>query len=224
MKRTIFLILLLFTAYSTVSAQSFLLKMGGGLAAHYKDSKPVGSYKFGLAYEHEFSQTLSFAPGLYFTGKGWKDKDVVVTYSDDIDPETGEARVGKMGCNTRQLYVGVTLPFNYYLRTGEGHYVVFTVGTFLNCGVGGKRTVEGDPSKTGAERIRYTQKTYDIDGMKRFDGGFLLGVGYQFRNGITASLETELSTSKTFENARNVSGFLTLSYNFHRGKELRRDR
>ena len=223
MKRAFFL-LFLACAASFAPAQNILFQVGGGLAAHYKDSKPVGCYKIGVAYEHEFDQAWSFSPGLYFSGKGWRNKDVNVTYDDDIDPESGLSRVGKMGCSTRQLFVGINLPFNYYLRTGEGHYVVFTAGTFLAYGVGGKRTIEGDPMFTGADRMRYTQKTYDVEGMKRFDCGILLGVGYQFRNGITASLETELSTAKTFENARNVCGYISLSYNFHQAGNARERR
>ena len=80
------------------AAQNLTLKVGGGLASHYKDSRPVGAFKLGLGYEFELDQHWTVEPSLVFYGKGWKEPDEQVAIRDDegeqIYDEEGNPLVG----------------------------------------------------------------------------------------------------------------------------------
>ena len=68
------------------AAQNLTLKVGGGLASRLQDSRPVGAFKIGLGYEHEFNQQWTLEPSLVFYGKGWKLPDEQVVIRNDELP------------------------------------------------------------------------------------------------------------------------------------------
>lgn len=221
------LLLALALAVLPLQAQNFLFKVGGGVAGHWSDSRPVPSFMGGAAYEYEFSERWGVSPGLFLQQKGWKHPDADVTYFDDPiegDPAKGY-RTGKMGRKTSLLYLTVAVPFNYYLRVDEGRYVILSAGPFASCGLTARRDIQGDPSRTEGDRISYTERGFSMPsgGLHRFDAGLQAQVAFQFANGFTVGLQGDFSMLNSLREgaARNVAGLLTLSYNFHQGNSYR---
>lgn len=195
------------------------MKLGGGMASHYGHARKVGSFKIGLGYEYEFDQHWTFTPSLVFYGKGWKDPDREVPVLDDngqpVIGEDGTPRTSIMGRSTSANYLELPLVFNYYMRTGEGQYVVFSAGPYAALGVSGKAKTKGDGERTGSEKLFYTGDTFAKGGIRRFDAGIQLGIGYQFINSVTVGLEADFGLLPCEDNGpRNVSGLITISYNF----------
>jgi len=201
-------------------AQSFQLKIGGGLAALGRDSRSVGAYKIGVAYEYEFDQHWTVSPALAFCGKGHKLPDETVVLRDDagqplLDEETGLPRTGLKGTSVTADYVELALPFSYYLRLGAARYLVCAAGPFAAVGVAGKHTVRGDTDLQGAERFFSERATFSLPGVRRFDAGLQAAVACQFSRRLTLGVETELSLTRfTSGGGRRVAGLLTLAYRF----------
>lgn len=216
----------------SVQAQNVLFKIGAGVSGITKTSRPQTAMLAGVAYEHEFSQRWGMTPGIFLQQKGWKDPDVNVTYdyfkdeytSPELDPdwnaETDSYRTGKMGSKNSLTYLTLALPFNHYLRTGMGNYVIFSAGPYASYCVSSKRFVEGDPTRLGGERMKYSEKGVG----RKLDAGVQAQVAYQFNTGITLGLQGEYSfteATKRLSGARNLCGMITLSYNFHQGNSYR---
>lgn len=214
------LLLLLFVlGAAPVAAQHLQLKVGGGLASHYGDSRPVGSYKIGVGYEYEFDQYWSVSPALFFYGKGWKDPDQTVFVFDDkgnqVFDDEGNPRTSTKNCTSSAQYFTLPVLFNYYLRTGESRYVVFSAGPYVAYGLRGKMRTKGDAEKPGSEKLFYSNDTFDEPGTHRFDAGLEVAVGYQFPTGITVGLETDFGlTHFNKTGARNVSALISFTYTF----------
>ena len=54
-----FLAALLILSAAGVRAQNFQMRIGGGVATHYNNATPIGSFKAGLGVEFELSQSLT---------------------------------------------------------------------------------------------------------------------------------------------------------------------
>lgn len=219
MMKKILLLLLLFLPLRAAYAQHWQLRVGGGVASHYDTARPVGAFKFGVGYEVEFDQHWAFAPALLFYGKGWRIPDEPVTIKDDDGnprfDEDGRPLTGLKSTSTTAHYLEVPLTFNYYLRTAEKRYVVFTAGPYFAVGLTGKMKTRGDADRFGGERLYYDCQTFKDYGAHRFDCGLTAGLAYQFASGITAGVETDLGVAK-FNTAgdRNVSVIVALTYTF----------
>ena len=210
-------LVLLLAACCTAAAQTFQVKMGGGVATHYADSRVIGAFKAGMAYEYEFNQRWTFSPGLMIYGKGWKTPDQTVPFlTPDGQPEydeEGNQRMGVMSRSTSANYLEVPLLMSYYLRTDESRYVVFSAGPYVACGLTGKVTTKGDTSREGSEKMYYEGKTFKEPGARRFDAGLQCMVGYQFASSLIVGIETDLGFLKTHRDGeRNVSAIISLSY------------
>ena len=202
------------------AAQHLQMKIGGGFASHHSDAKLVGAFKAGLGYEIELSQHLTVTPWLTAYAKGWKDKDQVVKYYDEqgnpILNADGTQRTGIKSRTTSANYLEVPVLFNYYLRLDESRYVVLSAGPYAALGINGqsKKRV-AMPNKKVVAKCFITTPTFKGAGIHRFDAGLTVGVGYQFPTHITVGVETDfglLSFDKS--GARNVSGLITLGYQF----------
>lgn len=202
------------------NAQTFQLKAGGGLSSCFKDSRAVGAYKLGVGYEYEFDQQWTFSPFLSFYGKGFQLPDETVAIKDEegepvVDPETGAPLTGIKHTSTTANYLELALPFNYYLRTGEARYLVFSAGPFAAVGVAGKQTVKGDTDRQGAERFFTETKTFDLAGTHRFDAGLQASVAYQLSRRWVLGAEGNFSLTRfSVAGERLVSGLITLTYRF----------
>lgn len=202
------------------TAQTLQLKAGGGLSSCFKDRQAVGAYKIGIGYEHEFDQRWTVSPFLSFYGMGFQLPDETVAKKDEagnplIDPETGVPLTGIKHTSTTANYVELALPFNYYLRTGESRYVVFSAGPFAAVGVAGKQTVKGDTDRQGAERFFTESKTFGMDGTHRFDAGLQASVAYQLSRRWVVGAEGNFSLTRfSVAGERMVSGLITLTYRF----------
>ena len=206
----------------TVQAQHLQLKVGGGLAKLDKHSNAVPAWRLGAGYELEFDQHWTFSPALIFAIKGWENPDEIVDKKDNdgnpvLDPETGTPLTGVKNVSTITYHVEVPLLFNYYLRTKERQYVVFSAGPYAAYGVSGKTKVKGDTDRLGAERYYYDFDPFSDGDCKRFEVGAQVGVGYQFSNGVTAGVDFSYAFTKVDGQRKPVSALLSFSYLF-RGK------
>lgn len=212
------LVLLALSAALGATAQNVRFEVGGGIAKHYGPSRFIGAYKFGVAYEHEFDQHWTVSPGLFFSGKGWRDPNVRM----NIIGEDGLPVFGKDGktpltrvksVSSAANYLELPVVFNYYLRTGERRYLVFGAGPYAAYGVAGMVKVKGDADLEGSQRYLYRTKTFDAEGAHRFDAGVVLRAGYQFSDGFILGVETDLGLLKTnASGGKNAAGFITLTY------------
>lgn len=218
MKRLRLHLLSLFLLSAVIlSAQTFQVKMGGGFSSLTGNSRVVGAYKFGVAYEYEFNQYFSFSPALSYYGKGWKDPDREVPfYTPEGEPEydeNGEQRMGVMNRSTTACYLELPLMFCYYIRLAERKYVVLSAGPYVAYGVNGKVTTKGDTSRPGSEKLYYEESTFSESGLHRFDTGMQWMAGYQMDNGLTIGLEGDIGFLKMpTRHAHPVSCILSLSY------------
>ncbi|MBR4297658.1 MAG: PorT family protein [Bacteroidaceae bacterium] len=219
MRRIIFLFFLCicFTSH----AQHIQLKAGGGLSKLDSQSSAVPAWRLGAGYEFEFDQHWTFSPALLFAIKGWESPDEIVYKKDDsgnilVDPETGNPLTGVKNTETVTYHVELPLLFNYYLRTKERQYVVFSAGPYVAYGISGKTKVKGDTDRQGAERFYYDYNPFSDGDAKRFEAGVQVGVGYQFSNGITAGVDLNYAFTKVIGNRKPVSALLSFSYMFRK--------
>ncbi|MBR1889542.1 MAG: PorT family protein [Alloprevotella sp.] len=218
MKKTLFTLLVLLLP-TVISAQHFHLKLGGGIASHIKGSQSIGAFKIGIGYEYELSQKWTILSSLVAYGKGWKEKDQVVNYYDDnhelVYNDDGSIRTGIKNRTTTANYLEIPVVFNYYLRTGESRYVVFSAGPYIACGISGKQKTKGDTEEYMGRRLYYESKTFKEHGVHRFDTGLTAGLGYQFPAHITLGVEADFGLTKfNTEGDRNLTVLVALSYQF----------
>lgn len=230
-------VFLLFLITLSAASQNVLFKIGGGVASHTSSARPVSSFMGGVAYEYEFSQHWGVSPGLFVQSKGWRAPDLAVTYdkqaasyptpadNPDWNPDTESYRTGQMSQKTSLTYLTLAVPFNYYLRTSSLNYVILSAGPFASYGLQARRDIKGDPLATGGDRIGYTEKGFSLPSgaLHRFDAGLQAQAAYQFSNGITVGLQGDFSLLNSLKagTARNISGLITLSYNFHQAGNYR---
>lgn len=214
-----FTILFLLACALAVPAQTFQLKVGGGLSSQSAGKKAQGAYKFGVGYEYEFNQHWAFNPSLVFYGKGWKYKDVLVNIYDDegnqVYDEEGNPVMGLMGRSATAHYIELPLLMNYYYRVGESRYLVAGAGPYVACGVGGKLKTNGDGAKQGPDKLFYENPTFEVEGARRWDAGIQAMVGYQLPVGIVVGLEADFGLTRfSAAGGRNISGLISFTYNF----------
>ena len=129
--------------------------------------------------------------------------------------EQGNQRMSVMSRTTTANYIEVPLVFNYYQRVGEGRYVVLAAGPYVAYGISGKSVTKGDTSRPGSEKMYYEGKAFKEPGVKRFDAGLQVMLGYQFASSLIVGLETDLGVLPYNAAAdRNISGIVSLSYRF----------
>ena len=205
----------------TAQAQHLQLKVGGGLSKLDCSSSAVSAWRLGAGYELEFDQHWTFSPAVIFAIKGWENPDEIVYKKDDngnvlVDASTNEPQMGVKNTSTLTYNIEVPLMLNYYLRTKERQYVVFSAGPYVAFGVAGKTKVKGDTDRFGAERYYYDFNPFNDGDCKRFEAGVQVGAGYQFSNGITAGLDFNYAFTKVAGEGRMVSALLSFSYLFRK--------
>lgn len=218
-----------------LSAQSFFVKAGLGLATQTGAVGVHSGSRIGFGYEHELSQSVGFAPSLSVVGRGWKVRDIEtpdLLFDDaghmldalgsitddptlqaqrpvlDADGEVvpGEFMKSMMHRTYSANYLQLDAPFNFYRRVGMAQYITFTIGPWAAVGIGGKRRTEGDGRTTPDRKSNYTDRVFSLPGAHRIDCGIKAGVGYQFPSSLTVNLEGDFGLLKT--NSITASGAL----------------
>ncbi|HRF85401.1 MAG TPA: porin family protein [Alloprevotella sp.] len=219
--RFIFMTVLLLVFAGSAAAQQIGFRIGGGLASHYSDSRPVGAFKLGVGCEVEFDQHWTLTPSLLFAARGWKDPDrTVAVLDDDGEPvldEEGRPVTGVMSRSATANYLELPVLLSYYLRLGPSRYIVLSTGPYAAVGITGKARTKGDGERAGSEKFFYEGKTFDEPGTHRFDAGWQVHAGYQFPSGLTVGVEADFGLLRfNAAGARNVAGLLTLAYRLGR--------
>ncbi|WP_344980669.1 porin family protein [Compostibacter hankyongensis] len=134
-------------------------------------------------------------PALQYEGKGGKAKDFDVT--------------------TRLNYLTLPIDFVYKPEMGDGSNWIVGVGPYLGYGLGGK--VKGGDETTS------DQDPFDSEfGLKRFDAGANVQVGYEFNNGFNIGLNTELGLLNLVQDGDNDNSFRNTSFGVSVGYTFRR--
>lgn len=212
------LLLSLLTISPAFGQQHFVFRVGGGIASNYGGSTHnVGAFNIGLGYEYELDQKWSVEPSALFFSKGWKERTKTVPARDDsgnpVYDEEGHQVFGKMGTKSYAYYIEVPVVVNYYIRLSSPHYLNLTAGPYAAIGVGGNTETFGDTDRQGAQRLYYKKKTFDLDGVHRFDAGLTVGVGYEYDRRINLSLNADLGMlNVSATGGKNHSLFFAFAY------------
>lgn len=191
---------------SIVAAQnsSFSIKGGVNLSNFYGDelndkSMKVG-FHAGIGADLEFAPNVGIQTGLFFSAKGAEYK-----YS------TAEVNVT---ANYLQLPVHVA----YKIDVTPGTKVVLHAGPYVAYGLGGKTKVNLGGTQIGSVDTFKDDSTIDaFNGLKRFDAGLGLGVGFEFgKLLVDLGWDMGLTNLSRINNAdiKTQNAYLSLGYKF----------
>ncbi len=152
-------------------------------------------FNIGINAEIPVGVDFYFQPGLLYTIKGAKNKDVILGQT--------------FNTTVKISYVELPLNFLYKPLMGKGH-LILGFGPYIALGVGGNAEFEGGGSSFN-EKIKFkkTVKSSDPDDVVYFrpmDAGANLVAGYEFGNKVSFQLNTQLGLTKInpeYEGASN---------------------
>lgn len=142
-------------------------------------------FNFGINAEIPVGVDFYFQPGLLYTIKGAKSKDVIF----------GQTINGKV----RISYVELPLNFLYKPVLGKGH-LLLGFGPYVALGISGKETYEGGGSSLTSD-IKFKNKVMNTDSddfayIRPLEAGANLLAGYEFSNRVSFQLNTQLGLTK----------------------------
>ena len=142
-------------------------------------------FNIGINAEIPVGIDFYFQPGLLYTIKGAKSKDVIL----------GQTINGKVKIS----YVELPLNFLYKPMLGKGHFLL-GFGPYVALGVSGKVTYEGGGSSLTSD-IKFKNKVMNTDSddvvyIRPLEAGANLLAGYEFSNRVSFQLNTQLGLTK----------------------------
>lgn len=171
------------------------------------------AYNVGITVDIPVAPQFYFQPGVIFTVKGAKNKDIVLgqTYTS----------------TTKISYVEVPLNFLYKPLLGNGH-LLLGFGPYVALGVGGKATYEGT-GVSQEEKVKFKNTVKiadpnDVTYFKPFEAGAGLLAGYEFSNKLSFQLNAQIGLTEInseYEgavndktSAKNIGFGFSLGYRF----------
>jgi Outer membrane protein beta-barrel domain len=171
------------------------------------------AYNVGINVEIPVAPEFYFQPGVIFSVKGAKSKEVVL---------------GQNYTSTTKIsYAEVPLNFLYKPLLGNGH-LLLGFGPYVAFGVGGKATYEG-PGSTQTEKVKFKNTVKisdpnDVTYFKPFEAGAGLLAGYEFSNKLSFQLNAQIGLTEInpeYEgstndktSAKNIGFGFSLGYRF----------
>ncbi len=142
-------------------------------------------FNIGINAEVPVGIDFYFQPGLLYTIKGAKSKDVIL----------GQTITGKVKIS----YVELPLNFLYKPMLGKGH-LLLGVGPYVALGISGEVTYEGGGSSLTSD-IKFKNKVMSTDSddvvyIRPLEAGANLLAGYEFSNRVSFQLNTQLGLTK----------------------------
>lgn len=142
-------------------------------------------FNIGINAEIPVGVDFYFQPGLLYTIKGAKSKEVIL----------GQTINGKMKIS----YLELPLNFLYKPLLGTGH-LILGFGPYVALGVNGKATYEGGGSSLDSD-IKFKNKVMDTDSddfvyIRPLEAGANLLAGYEFGNRVSFQLNAQLGLTK----------------------------
>jgi hypothetical protein len=142
-------------------------------------------FNIGINAEIPVGVDFYFQPGLLYTIKGAKSKDVIL----------GQTINGKVKIS----YIELPLNFLYKPTLGKGH-LILGFGPYVALGVSGKVTYEGGGSSITSD-IKFQNKVMNSDSddvayIRPLEAGANLLAGYEFANRVSFQLNTQLGLTK----------------------------
>ena len=154
---------------------------------------PLTGFHIGINAEIPVAPDFYFQPGLLYTIKGAKNKDIFLseTYNTTI----------------KITYLELPLNFLYKPSLGKGH-LLLGFGPYVALGIGGTSKIDGGgPSLSEKIKFKNTVKISDPDDvayLKPMDAGANFLAGYEFSNKISFQLNAQLGLLKINPEYENV--------------------
>jgi len=152
-------------------------------------------FNVGINAEIPIGTDFYFQPGLLYTIKGAKSKDVVLGQTIN-----GKIKIG---------YIELPLNLIYKPILGKGH-MLLGFGPYVALGINGKATYEGGGINQSSDiKFKNTVTPSDPDNvfyLRPLDAGANFLVGYEFSNKVSFQLNTQLGLTKInpeYEGASN---------------------
>lgn len=159
------------------------------------ENEILTGFNAGITADIPVGVDFYFQPGLLYTIKGAKSKDVIL----------GQTINGKVKIS----YLELPLNFLYKPMLGKG-YLLLGFGPYAALGISGKVTYEGAGSSSSSD-IKFKNKVNSSDPddfvyLRPLDAGANLLAGYEFGSGVSFQLNTQLGLIKInpeYEGASN---------------------
>jgi len=224
MKKQVLLALFATVSYSTIYAQSGMVKAGINLAnisvnsnGRVDDANSLTSFQVGIVGDFNLSgELITLQPGILFTGKGSKVQRGTA----------GQAGYFQQSFNPRYIEVPVNLVFKALL--GNSSRLFAGAGPYIAAGVGGKTKTEGTRAVLGnysiEQDIRFSnddpttfnqEEGTGLNVVKRFDYGFNGTAGIEGKSivlGVNYGLGLAKLQSGTHNNQDNNNKHRVLSF------------
>lgn len=215
LKFTILAVAILFA--TTLSAQniSYGIKAGANMSnlsgKELSDKNWKAGGHVGIVMDYEFIDNIALQTGLYFFSKGAKYTPFKVDENN------------KTVINTNMYYLQLPIHFAYKIPVTASTKFVLNAGPYLAYGVGGKTnttvTLLGKSTTTdGVDTFAKLENGKEkFGGLKRFDAGLGVGVGFEVRNfTIDLGWDFGLVNISQLDNTtlKNQAGYLSLGYKF----------
>ncbi len=181
---------------------AFSVKAGVGTSSWVGKDSPSNSarfaYRVGFGVDVPITGKFGFQTGINFEGLG---------------VSTPLVKTEEMGMKidskfkATQLYLELPLMATLRYGVGSGN-LVFNAGPYLGVGVGGNTKIEVNEGETSS-------KTFGDNGLKRFDMGVGLGVGYEFSK-FLVGIDTRYGFLHLSKGAQdyNIAMFVNFGYRF----------
>jgi len=142
-------------------------------------------FNIGINAEIPVGVDFYFQPGLLYTIKGAKSKDIIL----------GQTINGKVKIS----YIELPLNFLYKPTLGKGH-LLLGFGPYVAFGISGKVTYEGGGSSITSD-VKFKNKVMNTDSddvvyIRPLEAGGNLLAGYEFANRVSFQLNTQLGLTK----------------------------
>jgi len=149
------------------------------------ENNVLTGFHAGINAEIPVAPDFYFQPGLLFTLKGAKSKEVMLSQT--------------INSKLKIAYVELPLNFLYKPLLGKGH-LLLGFGPYVALGAGGKATYEGGGSSADQDvKFKNKVKTTDPDDVvyiKPLDAGAGMLFGYEFANKLSFQLNAQLGLTK----------------------------
>ncbi|MGL5318780.1 MAG: porin family protein [Bacteroidales bacterium] len=212
MKKSIVTLLLASACTAGFAQVSYNIKAGMNLS-NYMGSDADGSqfkpgFRVGLGMEYQFSDMFSIQPSFVFSQKGAKASGTINSSSDYFKAEL----------SVNQLYLEIPVNTQLRFEIGNNLNLIMATGPYFGYGVGGKTTIKAAASLgnyTGEDEEKIDTFSENGLGLKRFDIGWGLGLGFEFERFIfMVDSQFGFKDIEAYSMLRNMNLGVTMGYKF----------
>lgn len=148
-------------------------------------TKALPGFTMGVGMDYEFNENWALQPGVMFTSKGYKVKDVY---------------------KARPVYLDIPILAAYKFAVTDNAKLFINAGPYLAFGLGGKVKFDG-----GGDMKVFDKDEGDAD---RFDIGLQWGIGAELNGHYIVSITGQHGFISPFDEGKNMSFAIGVGYRF----------